>query len=42
MERLPLKNKANRTKCLKDYQNYKKKRNIVVNLNKKAKRIFFW
>ena len=37
MKRLKLKNKANKTKNPSDIKNYKKQRNYVVQLNKKAK-----
>ena len=36
-----LKNKANKTKLLIDIRNYKRQRNYVVNLNKKAKFEYF-
>ena len=36
-----LKNKANKTKNHLDIRNYKKQRNIVVNLNKEAKLQYF-
>ena len=41
MERLKLKNKANQTKHPSDIKNYKKQRNYVVQLNKKAKLEYF-
>ena len=37
MKRPKLKNKANQTKNPSDIKNYKKQRNYVVQLNKKAK-----
>ena len=37
MKRSRLKNKTNKTKNHLDIRNYKKQRNIVVNLNKEAK-----
>ena len=36
-----LKDKVNKTKLLIDIRNYKKQRNYVVNLNKKAKFEYF-
>ena len=41
MTRSRLKNKANKTKNHLDIRNYKKQRNIVVNLNKEAKLQYF-
>ena len=41
MKRSRLKNKANKTKNHLDIRNYKKQRNIVVNLNKEAKLQYF-
>ena len=41
MKRSKLKNKANKTKNHLDIRNYKKQRNIVVNLNKEAKLQYF-
>ena len=41
MKRSALKNKANKSKSVLDYQAYKKQRNYVVNLNKKCKKAFF-
>ena len=41
MERLKLKNKANKAKDPTDIRNYKKQRNYVVNLNKEAKLEYF-
>ena len=41
MKRSQLKNIANRTKNINDYENYKKQRNFVVHLNRKAKKLFF-
>ena len=40
-KRSRLKNKANKTKNHLDIRNYKKQRNIVVNLNKEAKLQYF-
>ena len=37
MKRSKLKNKANKTKLPVDINNYKKQRNYVANLNKRAK-----
>ena len=41
MKRSRLKNKANKTKNHLDIRNYKKQRNMVVNLNKEAKPQYF-
>ena len=41
MKRSKLKNKANKTKLPVDINNYKKQRNCVVNLNKRAKFGYF-
>ena len=41
MKRSRLKNKTNKTKNHLDIRNYKKQRNIVVNLNKEAKMQYF-
>ena len=41
MKRSRFKNKANKTKNHLDIRNYKKQRNIVVNLNKEAKLQYF-
>ena len=41
MKRPRLKNKADKTKNHLDIRNYKKQRNIVVNLNKEAKLQYF-
>ena len=41
IKRSRLKNKANKTKNHLDIRNYKKQRNIVVNLNKEAKLQYF-
>ena len=41
MERLRLKNKANKTKDLTAIRNCKKQRNFVVNLSKEAKLEYF-
>ena len=41
MKRSKLKNIANKTKSTSDIMNYKKQRNYVVQLNKKAKLEYF-
>ena len=41
MLRSKLKNKANKTKKLEDYCQYKRQRNLVVNLNRSSKQSFF-
>ena len=41
MKRSRLKNVANKTGKLEDFNAYKKQRNIVVNLNRKSKKLFF-
>ena len=41
MKRSRLNNIFNKTKNVNDYNNYKRQRNYVVNLNKQSKRKFF-
>ena len=41
MIRTRLKNKANRTKAEEDQKKYRKQRNLVVKLNKRAKRAYY-
>ena len=41
MIRTRLKNKANKTKAEEDQKKYRKQRNLVVKLNKKAKRAYY-
>ena len=41
MKRTHLKNLANKTKSPEDIANYRKQRNLVVNLNRKAKKSFY-
>ena len=35
------KNIANTTKCVEDYNRYKRQRNYVCNLNRRLKKLFF-